>query len=402
MKKIYLNLFILLLAVASFSQSKEKRIALIIGNAAYIHGGALKNPVNDAILMATTLRSLGFEVIIKTNANLKSMQRATVDFTNKIANYEVALFFYAGHGIMVNGENYLIPVDAKLDDKASCQFEAFNINYINNAFHENQSHLNVMILDACRNNPFRSWMRGGSRGFKAVNNQAAGTIIAFATREGETASDGSGNNGLFTEKLIKQMKKSQNITEVFQNTRIEVLKASKNTQCPQEWNMLTGNFYFVKDFEQQQAIVDKNTSVVTNQYKNNSTINKITYSDEGKDLQSNAQFIITKGVYDINEVEKGVKLEFGDKYRVADWVDVQAYKNNIQYFVKKIGGMQAAESSLTVTRNGQNFFSGKRRYFITLHNHNKPSSYLAHDQIDKYYLSLGSWWGKRHVLCIKN
>jgi uncharacterized protein (TIGR02145 family) len=271
MKSIILIITILFCYITVFSQTNEKRIALIIGNSAYLNGGALKNPVNDANLMATTLKSLGFEVILKTNANLKSMQTATVDFTNKIANYDVALFFYAGHGIQINGENYLIPVDAKLDDKASCQFEAFNINFINNAFQENQNHLNVMILDACRNNPFRSWMRGGSRGFQAIKNQAAGTIIAFATREGETASDGDGNNGLFTEKLVKQMKKSQNITEVFQNTRVEVLKASENTQCPQEWNMLTGNFCFFKGSGQQQNIVEENPVVETNQTKNNNS-----------------------------------------------------------------------------------------------------------------------------------
>ncbi len=244
MKRSTLVLLCLAIALAINSQSNEKRIALIIGNAAYQNGGALKNPVNDANLMATTLKGLGFEVILKTNATLKTMQSATVDFTNKITNYDVALFFYAGHGVQVDGENYLVPVDAQLNDKVNCQFEAFNINFINRAFQENQSHLNVMILDACRNNPFRSWMRGGSRGFQAVKNQAAGTIIAFATREGETASDGSGNNGLFTEKLVKQMNKAQNITEVFQNTRVDVLKESENTQCPQEWNMLTGNFYF--------------------------------------------------------------------------------------------------------------------------------------------------------------
>ena len=230
MKRTALSFLIVLFALTSFAQNNQKRLALVIGNAAYQHGGSLRNPVNDARLMATTLRNLGFEVIYKNNAGLKSMQMATAEFTNKIANYDVALFYYAGHGIQVDGENYLIPVDAKLDKKVMCQFEAFNVNFINRAFQENQNKLNVMILDACRNNPFRSWMRGGSRGFKVVSNQAAGTLIAFATREGETASDGTGNNGLFTEKLVKQMNKAQNITEVFQNTRVEVLRASGNAQ----------------------------------------------------------------------------------------------------------------------------------------------------------------------------
>jgi uncharacterized protein (TIGR02145 family) len=247
MKNICLCYFILFFTSASFAQDGDKRIALVIGNSEYRIGAALKNPLFDANLMSSTLKSLGFEVTIKTNANLKSMQEATTDFANRIANYDVALFFYAGHGIQVNSEIYLIPVDAKLERQESCQLEAFNINTINNAFQKNQKHMNVMILDAGRNNPFLSQEHGSDTGFRAVSNQAPGSIIAFGTREGETAGDGSGNNGLFTEKLVKQMKISQNITDVFHNTRIEVLKASKNRQCSQEWNMSTRNFYFVKD-----------------------------------------------------------------------------------------------------------------------------------------------------------
>jgi len=105
--------------------------------------------------------------------------------------------------------------------------------------------LNIVILDACRDNPFRSWQRGGNRGFIAIP-APRGTIIAFATREGETASDGSGSNGVFTEQLVKQMQKHQSIEQVFKNTSVDVLKASGNSQCPQEWSMFTGDFYFTK------------------------------------------------------------------------------------------------------------------------------------------------------------
>jgi len=241
MKNILLFFFMLL--TVSMLQAQEKRLALVIGNAAYQNGGALRNPVNDANLMATTLQELGFEVIKKTNADLRTMQLATADFTNRIVNYDVALFYYAGHGIQVEGVNYLIPVDAKLEEKVMCKFEAFDVKFINEAFAQNQSNVNIMILDACRDNPFRSWMRSSaSRGFVSLSNQPAGTIIAFATREGETAADGTGNNGLYTEKLVQELKVAQNITEVFQNTRTKVLSASGSTQCPQEWNMLTGNF----------------------------------------------------------------------------------------------------------------------------------------------------------------
>ena len=252
MKKIVILFFTItfcVITLTAFAQTEQKKLALVIGNSNYQHGGSLKNPVNDAELMKTTLQELGFTVIIKKNANLQTMQLATAEFTDKIKNYDVALFYYAGHGIQVDGTNYLIPIDAKLETQVMCQFEAFDINSINKAFMENSNNINIMILDACRDNPYRSWMRGGTRGFVAVTNQPAGTIIAFATREGETACDGNGNNGLYTEILAQEMKKTQNITEVFQNTRVKVLQKSSKKQCPQEWNMLTGNFYFTKDGE---------------------------------------------------------------------------------------------------------------------------------------------------------
>ena len=241
----------LLISIGSFplltlAQQPARRIALVIGNATYQHGGGLKNPVNDANLMAATLQQLGFDVIKKTDADLQSMQTAFKEFVNRLDDNDVALFFYAGHGMQIDGQNYLLPVDARIEDKLSVEFEAFKVSSVNRYFAYNSDKLNIMILDACRNNPYRSWMRGGGQGFMAVENQGAGTIIAFATREGETASDGSGNNGLFTEKLVQQMKVPQNITDVFQNTRVSVMDASNKQQVPQEWNMLTGNFYFTR------------------------------------------------------------------------------------------------------------------------------------------------------------
>lgn len=260
MKRVFFFLMITLFMQTVCSQGSGRRLALVIGNGEYTQGNELKNPVNDAGLMAATLKNCGFEVMKYTNATLKTMQMATIDFTNKIKDYDVALFYYAGHGIEVDGENYLIPVDAAMETKAHAQFEAFNIDYINNAFIENRNHLNIMVLDACRDNPFRTWMRGGSRGFKAISNQTAGTLIAFATREGETASDGTGSNGLYTQKLVEQINKGQSMHNVFRNTRIEVLKASNNEQCPQEWDMTTGEFYFtpVRTNEQEKINATKN------------------------------------------------------------------------------------------------------------------------------------------------
>lgn len=262
-KPLVVLLFLLCPAMQLFAQEHQKRLALVIGNAAYQFGGALKNPVNDADLMARTLEDLGFDVIKETDAGLKDMQSAFKGFVTRLDDYGVALFFYAGHGMQVDGQNYLIPVDARLEDKLSVEFEAFKVSSVNRYFAFNDDKLNIMILDACRNNPYRAWMRGGGQGFNAIEDQGAGTIIAFATREGETASDGTGSNGLFTQHLVEQMRIPQNITDVFQNTRVSVLKASNKQQVPQEWNMLTGNFYFTQTASGQRTneVVSKNPSL---------------------------------------------------------------------------------------------------------------------------------------------
>lgn len=161
------------------AQQQQKRLALVIGNAAYQHGGALKNSVNDAHLIARTLEELGFDVIKETDAGLRDMQRVFKGFVSRMDDYDVALFFYAGHGMQVDGQNYLIPVDALLEDKMSIEFEAFKVSSVNRYFAYNDDKLNIMILDACRNNPHRAWMRGGGQGFTAIDNQGSRHYYSF-------------------------------------------------------------------------------------------------------------------------------------------------------------------------------------------------------------------------------
>ncbi|MGC1390748.1 MAG: caspase family protein [Bacteroidales bacterium] len=225
--------------------TKEKRLALVIGNSNYGAGLTLKNSANDANLMSATLQNLGFEVIKRIDANKQSMEQAVRDFSKQLPDCNVALFYYAGHGLQVDGINYLIPTDAKLKDKSDCKFEAIQVNYVVEEFEKYPNNVNIVILDACRSNPFRSWTRGGEGGFKAIN-PTSGTIISFATSEGSTASDGSGKNGLFTEELVKQMTIPQPIESVFKKTRVQVQKRSNGAQSPQEWSQLTGDFYFKK------------------------------------------------------------------------------------------------------------------------------------------------------------
>ena len=250
----------LLLSITAYSQ--EKRLALVIGNSAYEHGGALKNPVNDANLMASTLMDLGFDVMKRTDATKQDMDAAILDYWRKLASYDVTLFYYAGHGIQVGGVNYLLPVDAALEDELALQIEAVDVGKVISQFERFPNNINIVILDACRDNPFRSWLRGGSGGFVAMP-APSGTIIAFATSAGATASDGSGANGLYTEKLTHQMNIEQRIEDVFIRTRNEVRAASNGRQNPQEWSQLTGIFHFLGGTElvSKQQVINQQVAI---------------------------------------------------------------------------------------------------------------------------------------------
>jgi hypothetical protein len=224
---------------------KEKRLALVLGNAEYGSKTSLKNPVNDANLMEATLKDLGFDVIKRTNSEKVEMEQAIMEFNAKLPDYNVALFYYAGHGVQVDGVNYLLPTDAKLEDKANCQWEAISMTDVVRQFEKYPDNINIVILDACRNNPFKSWVRGNESGFKFLPN-VSGTIIGYATAEGATAADGSSANGVYTEEIVKQMLIPQAVESVFKRARVQVEERTNGMQSPQETTGLRGDFYFVK------------------------------------------------------------------------------------------------------------------------------------------------------------
>jgi hypothetical protein len=233
--------------IIKFSRAiAEKRLALVIGNSDYSNGTSLKNPKNDANLIEATLKNLGFTVVKQLNCRKDSMINAIKDFSRKLNDYNVALFYYAGHGVQVDNVNYLVPTDAKLDHKEDVSFDAIPVTMVTDQLKRNSANTNIVILDACRNNPYKAWARGGNEGFKAIG-PVNGTIISFATSEGATASDGEGSNGLFTQELVKQMEIAQPIMNVFINTRKAVFTKTNGQQMPTEWNyLLTTDFSFKK------------------------------------------------------------------------------------------------------------------------------------------------------------
>lgn len=219
-----------------------KRMALVIGNSNYAYGNKLINTVNDASSMAKTLKDLGFDVITILDGEYEKIKNAVFAFGDRINDVDVSIFYYAGHGLEVDGTNYLIPVDANIQSALDVKQKAIPLTgVIRTMEFANDEGLNMIILDACRNNPFPTGKRGGS-GLARVQ-APSGTLIAYATDPGSTASDGDGTNGLYTGELVKQLQISQRIEDIFMNTRNAVEKKSNGNQRPWEEARLKGVFY---------------------------------------------------------------------------------------------------------------------------------------------------------------
>ncbi|HZX73195.1 MAG TPA: caspase family protein [Cyclobacteriaceae bacterium] len=222
---------------------KGKRVALVIGNAAYASAAKLNNTVNDANSMANALKNLGFEVTKITDGNYEQMKTAIYSFGDQIQDVDVSLFYYAGHGLEVDGTNYLVPVDANIGSALDVKLKAIPMTGVLRTMEfANDEGLNMIILDACRNNPFPTGKRGGASGL-AREQAPSGTLIAYATDPGSVASDGDKANGLYTGELVKQLNISQRIEDIFMNTRNQVEKLSNGSQRPWEEARLKGVFY---------------------------------------------------------------------------------------------------------------------------------------------------------------
>ncbi|MEI7841904.1 MAG: caspase family protein [Gallionellaceae bacterium] len=217
--------------------SSGKRVALVIGNGNYQHSDSLPklaNPTHDAEDIAKALRGFGFEVIEKKNLSLEEMSEAISEFGRKITDSEAALFYFAGHGLQVKGQNYLVPVNAKIDSEARVPYQAINVNQLLDEMDNSKSHANIVMLDACRNNPISGKFRSGStRGLAAPTSQPKGTVIVYATDPGNVAADGNGRNGLFTAGLLTAFKGGDlSLHGVLVRASREVEKGSEKKQTP--------------------------------------------------------------------------------------------------------------------------------------------------------------------------
>ena len=232
-------------AVASPAEA-ARRLALVIGNGDYTVG-PLDNPTNDASLMASTLEATGFEVTLLQDLGYRDLQRAVVRFGRDLAaagEDTVGLVYYAGHAVQASGENYLIPTDADIQDELDLDIQSLQVSILMKSLERAGNRLNLVVLDACRNNPFKAMSRSGTRGLAKVD-APKGTLLAYSTSPGAVATDGSGRNSPYTKALARMIREpGVPVEQVFKKVRIAVMEATGNQQVPWESSSLTGEFVF--------------------------------------------------------------------------------------------------------------------------------------------------------------
>lgn len=233
-----------LLASGPAEAASQRRTALVIGNSNY-KSSPLENPTNDARAMSKALKALGFEVTELLNGDRNSMIRAIRGFGDRLKQGGVGLFYYAGHGVQVGGENYLVPINAKIEQEPDVELESVRVTRVMAEMDKANNGLNIVILDACRNNPFARSFRSLSKGLAQMQ-APVGTLLAYATAPGSVAADGEGKNGLYTSQLLRAMNTpGAKVEDVFKKVRRGVRKKSNGRQVPWESTSIEGDFYFV-------------------------------------------------------------------------------------------------------------------------------------------------------------
>ena len=234
-----------LFAQSGGSLIRAPKQALVIGNGKYKQS-PLKNPVNDAQGMAAALTSTGFDVTLGLELSQSQMREAIRAYgENLVKAKAVGLFYFAGHGVQLAWRNYLIPVDADIVDIEQLRERAIDVNSVIEGIRKAGNPMNIIILDACRDNPFGAQARSDQKGLSQLD-APPGTLLAYATAPGNTAVDGEGENGLYTENLLREIKVPEaRVEDVFKRVRLAVRRRSKGQQIPWESTSLEEDFWFI-------------------------------------------------------------------------------------------------------------------------------------------------------------
>ena len=243
------------------AHAQGKKVALVIGNSAYAHTPRLENPKNDAADMAAALKKLGFHVVEGRDLDKPSMDRTIRDFAGALSGAHVGLFFYAGHGLQVAGQNYLVPIDAQLSTASAIDFEMVRLDLVHRTM-EREASTNILIMDACRDNPLaRNLARAlGTRSTQigrglALVESGEGTLISFSTQPGNVALDGTGRNSPYAAALLRHIANpGDDLPTILINVRNDVMQATDRRQVPWEHSALTAKFYFIPPRPTQQQI----------------------------------------------------------------------------------------------------------------------------------------------------
>ncbi|WID98962.1 caspase family protein [Bosea vestrisii] len=243
-------IMLMLTGLAMAAPASERRVALVIGNSSYRNAPVLPNTVNDARDMAAALRKVGFEVIDGLDLDKRGMDAALTRFARLAQDADSVMFYFAGHGFQFNGENYLVPVEAKIEDEAGVQYETTRLNDVVTALNFAKG-VKIMVLDACRNNPFVNQLakRQATRGFSVGSGlapvaRAQGMVIAYATQANDVAADGTGRNSPFTAALVHEIDQpGLEVAALFRRVQKSVYDATAGRQTPELSLSLLGDFY---------------------------------------------------------------------------------------------------------------------------------------------------------------
>ena len=325
------------LNVKTTEKKIEQRVALVIGNNDYLGRlSKLNNPINDARALKTILEKRGFEVIYTEDGGKKAMKENLDKFYSKIKKGGVGMFYFSGHGIEVDGQNYLIPIDAKIEAKSDTEYEAIALNKITKRMENSGNRLNIVVLDACRNDPFSRAV--GVGGLAKV--EPIGMFVSFSTGAGSVASDGrSGENGLFTKSLIKYMKRELDLRDVFQETRKEVYQASNHKQFPAIYDQtINGKFYFTqpKSLKNSSVVATPNVPepVVPLQANPIPTVTKTAVSKPIQNKIYSSKVIITPSLQKKITVDNSTR-SYNDMLEIIFDVENRSTSNiNVKYKVK--------------------------------------------------------------------
>ena len=280
----------------------DKRVALVIGNSRY-KDSPLKNPVNDAKAMRDKLSALGFDVVYREDLKQTQIGSTLSEFEQKLSAGAISVFFYAGHGLQVDGKNYLPVTDASINNEYDVPTNSLNANLILQIMDKAKSKVNILFLDACRNNPYARSFRSANSGLAPMSSPL-GTIVSFATRAGETAADGNGNNGLYTEQLLKLLDKPNlPVDQMIKRASKAVIEASGGKQVPEMSVQLYDDFYLV-----QQSSNPQGGAIVPNMAADDTLWYSIKDSTKATDFERYIKEFAT-GQYVIQAKEQLAKLK---------------------------------------------------------------------------------------------